>query len=951
MLLTLVIPVPTSNARFATGGAGRFINSINWIEWGRSGELIPASGKTVVENRQVGEYTISNTCTISQPPTGTGFGDTRTTMKVYIPGSYHQDGFDDIYNIGGSDRENRMTAGISNITRGALVRFKIDCHTTVKGPGLPSDGVVAPLDGLVFADAESSNRSSTIGSVAAEAPAATDWYIIDRHRNGTCTQQTLAVLEPKGATEVLRLEPSGSACPSGPTAVAFMKVPPARNGATSAVISVQGEGLSAVAVGVVQSFDFGDAPDSYGSAVARYQPDWTGNSLSSGTTRTFDSSLADMGNPSIMLGRSITPDQGSHTSPDTGDDGFSQTEPRPATPGLAAKETATCTGTGYVRGWIDWNSNGRFDPGEASDTVACTAGKAELTWTVPENAVSSYPNNNQPGGKDHTYVRLRAAATADELSSATGFTPSGEVEDHPYSLMLAELKVEKSSDALRGKKFAGDVVSYTVSAKNIAPDGFIDSYPAHLFDDLTGLLDDAQFIPGSLRTTIDGSATTNQASFDSRSKLISWHGPLKSQSTVQITYQVRLGTSGDRKVGNVAWGQHGGPDTPITGVDCSPRSESGWDSSPEVPCARDDFRLLSMIKLVQINYDDWPATSGIWNLTATGDFGGEPGDTERTVPGGTVANNRNTFVIPATGSFTFTEAPRNARGIGYTLLSTTWDEDAGVVTFVNADTPAALTWSKTDSETGTLLAGSAWQLSGRELQNLTITDCVAADAASCTDRDRDPVAGSFRIEGLAWGTYTLVEVTAPTGYQLDATPRQIQVRGDTTTQLAELGTIPNTRMLGEVTWNKTDGATGKPLHGAEFRLTGPGGASRDVPDCVAADATACTGADKDPRGGGFRVTGLVWGQWRLVESRAPLGYVLSTREVDFGISHDALTHQVADPFRNTPTVLPTLPLTGGTAADLYLIGGGAFMALAVALITFRRIRTARQISHKMEGTP
>ena len=85
-------------AQFATGGAGRYIEGIDWFQWGTTdGEPIPAAGLTRTNTRNIGSSVLATTCTIS-PPSGPLF--------VYRSGDWVGDGFDDNYNIGGTGTAN-----------------------------------------------------------------------------------------------------------------------------------------------------------------------------------------------------------------------------------------------------------------------------------------------------------------------------------------------------------------------------------------------------------------------------------------------------------------------------------------------------------------------------------------------------------------------------------------------------------------------------------------------------------------------------------------------------------------------------------------------------------------------------------------------------------------------------------------------------------------------------
>ncbi len=110
-------------------------------------------------------------------------------------------------------------------------------------------------------------------------------------------------------------------------------------------------------------------------------------------------------------------------------------------------------------------------------------------------------------------------------------------------------------------------------------------------------------------------------------------------------------------------------------------------------------------------------------------------------------------------------------------------------------------WTKMSSDTNNSdpLSGSEWTLkqtkafswadgaakytvvtSGATLG--TVTDCVDGQngVAKCSAQtgeyvDLDGASGKFKISGLVWGEYQLIESKAPDGYDLDTTPHKFRI--------------------------------------------------------------------------------------------------------------------------------------------------------------------------------
>lgn len=193
------------------------------------------------------------------------------------------------------------------------------------------------------------------------------------------------------------------------------------------------------------------------------------------------------------------------------------------------------------------------------------------------------------------------------------------------------------------------------------------------------------------------------------------------------------------------------------------------------------------------------------------------------------------------------------------------------------------------------------------------------DALGKCDMNTEP--GKFRVVDLADGTYTLTETVVPNGYTAGGSYTVTIADGMATITDASGNTIadnkiPNARNTGAISWNKvsSDPANDKKLGGSEWKLTktesfgwNTNGVAQytaidktqqspvTITDCKSGTGKTCSAPaegqkiyDVDPVEGQFKLTGLEWGTYTLVETKAPDGYDVDStvRTFTFGPTAD-----------------------------------------------------------------
>lgn len=228
-----------------------------------------------------------------------------------------------------------------------------------------------------------------------------------------------------------------------------------RGNLTAGAAGGQNSGLSPLVFNF--DFDFGDAPDSYGTSTAANGPMHVIPDvplLTLGTTVTIDTN----GRPSLLADTDT--DDGVTTTIDSIHRRIAIATDTIATYSLSTTFKNNTGSTANYVAWIDWNNDGVFQASEAQTATSAsgsTSGTVTFTWG--NQALANHLVTN------HTYARIRVTTAAITSANATNSTfQDGEVEDYYIPFADVSLPLPMHLLSFTAEKMEGEVnLKWTVA--------------------------------------------------------------------------------------------------------------------------------------------------------------------------------------------------------------------------------------------------------------------------------------------------------------------------------------------------------------------------------------------------------------------------------------------------------------------------------------------------------
>ena len=356
---------------------------------------------------------------------------------------------------------------------------------------------------------------------------------------------------------------------------------------------------------------------------------------------------------------------------------------------------------------------------------------------------------------------------------------------------------------------------------------------------------------------------------------------------------------------------------------------------------RDDSTVNVYFKKSTVNWGDGnyylhyqPKTGTSWPAVKMTDAGDCNGYVVASIPKVDVAANHGYYFrngVDPQSSGWYNSNGQNVGGEPFTFWGGTYT-DMYVNTNSDKQTGKPQGCRVTSSAAKVKARASAVMLKSNKTDVIAVNDAEGSGTSaapivySCGDAlgkcDMNTEPGKFRVVDLANGTYTLTETVAPNGYTAGGSYTVTITDGMATITDASGNTIadnkiPNARNTGAISWNKvsSDPANDKKLGGSEWKLTktesfgwNTNGVAQytaidktqwspvTITDCKSGTGKTCSAPaegqkiyDVDPVEGQFKLTGLEWGTYTLVESKAPDGYDVDStvRMFTFGPASDS----------------------------------------------------------------
>nr|WP_288890576.1 SpaA isopeptide-forming pilin-related protein [uncultured Blautia sp.] len=188
---------------------------------------------------------------------------------------------------------------------------------------------------------------------------------------------------------------------------------------------------------------------------------------------------------------------------------------------------------------------------------------------------------------------------------------------------------------------------------------------------------------------------------------------------------------------------------------------------------------------------------------------------------------------------------------------------------------------KADKETGETKPQGNAEFSGAVYE-------VKNKAGTVVDKMTTNTSGKATSVPLATGTYTVKEITAPKGYELDKKTYTVTFTNTDLTQSVYRKSVRSEEPVkkGSVTLKKISSGSGKTLKGAVFYMYT--GKNQKVGEYTT-DEEGC-----------IIVKDLPWNSYFFIEQTAPDGYELSDKKIEFAINKESIGKTVELTAENTP---------------------------------------------------